>query len=156
LRRTGQTADRSACRSADKQTGYRRAEQRPGNQPCSRANTAARCDTVTCVCSTGREKQCHSGYADNGSRTHEWISSTSTRSHFMATLSQSNNPICFALRQSVSFSRRIESRTCSKWIEIARGAVPSDEEDSVMKGILLWAIGIPIPVIILLYLFHVI
>jgi hypothetical protein len=27
---------------------------------------------------------------------------------------------------------------------------------STMRGILLWAIGIPIPVIILLYLFHVI
>jgi hypothetical protein len=26
----------------------------------------------------------------------------------------------------------------------------------IMRGILLWAVGIPIPVIILLYLFHVI
>jgi hypothetical protein len=28
--------------------------------------------------------------------------------------------------------------------------------ESVMRGILLWLLGIPIPVIILLYLFHVI
>jgi hypothetical protein len=27
---------------------------------------------------------------------------------------------------------------------------------TIMRGILLWAVGIPIPVIILLYLFHVI
>ena len=30
------------------------------------------------------------------------------------------------------------------------------EEGQKMRGILLWAVGIPIPVIILLYLFHVI
>jgi hypothetical protein len=30
------------------------------------------------------------------------------------------------------------------------------DEESVMRGILLWLLGIPIPVIILLYLFHVI
>jgi hypothetical protein len=30
-----------------------------------------------------------------------------------------------------------------------------DAEDWAMKGIALWALGIPIPVIILLYLFHV-
>jgi hypothetical protein len=29
-------------------------------------------------------------------------------------------------------------------------------EETIMRGILLWAVGIPIPVIILLYLFHVI
>jgi hypothetical protein len=28
--------------------------------------------------------------------------------------------------------------------------------EAVMRGILLWVLGIPIPVIILLYLFHVI
>jgi hypothetical protein len=28
--------------------------------------------------------------------------------------------------------------------------------EATMRGILLWAVGIPIPVIILLYLFHVI
>lgn len=31
-----------------------------------------------------------------------------------------------------------------------------NEQAHVMRGILLWALGIPIPVIILLYLFHVI
>lgn len=29
-------------------------------------------------------------------------------------------------------------------------------KESAMRGILLWVLGIPIPVIILLYLFHVI
>jgi hypothetical protein len=29
-------------------------------------------------------------------------------------------------------------------------------KETIMRGILLWAVGIPIPVIILLYLFHVI
>jgi hypothetical protein len=29
-------------------------------------------------------------------------------------------------------------------------------KETIMRGILLWALGIPIPVIILLYLFHVI
>jgi hypothetical protein len=29
-------------------------------------------------------------------------------------------------------------------------------EESPMRGILLWLLGIPIPIIILLYLFHVI
>jgi hypothetical protein len=29
-------------------------------------------------------------------------------------------------------------------------------EGNIMRGILLWAVGIPIPVIILLYLFHVV
>lgn len=32
----------------------------------------------------------------------------------------------------------------------------NDTEGSVMRGVLLWAVGIPIPLIILLYLFHVI
>jgi hypothetical protein len=31
-----------------------------------------------------------------------------------------------------------------------------NEQRCVMRGILLWAVGIPIPIIILLYLFHVI
>ncbi len=39
-------------------------------------------------------------------------------------------------------------------------AVPSRDthgwEGGIMRGVLLWAVGIPIPVIILLYLFHVI
>jgi len=37
--------------------------------------------------------------------------------------------------------------------------VPSHDTHSwegTMRGVLLWAVGIPIPVIILLYLFHVI
>jgi hypothetical protein len=33
--------------------------------------------------------------------------------------------------------------------------VPHHLKRYIMRGILLWAIGIPIPVIILLYLFHV-
>jgi len=32
----------------------------------------------------------------------------------------------------------------------------NNKEGRVMRGVLLWAVGIPIPVIILLYLFHVI
>jgi len=30
------------------------------------------------------------------------------------------------------------------------------EEEEAMRGVLLWLLGIPIPVIILLYVFHVI
>ena len=40
-----------------------------------------------------------------------------------------------------------------------RGTTRSDTLQSTgfdMRGILLWALGIPIPIIILLYLFHVI
>ena len=33
---------------------------------------------------------------------------------------------------------------------------PTDKRRKTMRGVLLWALGIPIPVIILLYLFHVI
>jgi len=32
----------------------------------------------------------------------------------------------------------------------------SQREDFSMRGVLLWALGIPIPIIILLYIFHVI
>jgi hypothetical protein len=32
---------------------------------------------------------------------------------------------------------------------------PSTKE-TIMRGILLWAVGIPLPIIIILYLFHVI
>jgi hypothetical protein len=35
-------------------------------------------------------------------------------------------------------------------------AINSSLEASTMRGILLWLLGIPIPIIILLYLFHVI
>jgi hypothetical protein len=38
---------------------------------------------------------------------------------------------------------------------IARHFQPASKE-TIMRGILLWAVGIPIPVIILLYLVHVI
>jgi hypothetical protein len=34
--------------------------------------------------------------------------------------------------------------------------VQAQPETNTMRGILLWALGIPIPIIILLYLFHVI
>jgi len=30
------------------------------------------------------------------------------------------------------------------------------EEEGVMRGVLLWLLGIPIPIIILLYVFHVV
>jgi hypothetical protein len=36
------------------------------------------------------------------------------------------------------------------------GSRHAGKETPVMRGILLWVLGIPIPVIILLYLFHVI
>ena len=35
-------------------------------------------------------------------------------------------------------------------------AITQEEEVEVMRGVLLWLLGIPIPVIILLYVFHVI
>jgi hypothetical protein len=35
-------------------------------------------------------------------------------------------------------------------------AAPVTREALFMRGVLLWVLGIPIPVIILLYLFHVI
>jgi hypothetical protein len=38
---------------------------------------------------------------------------------------------------------------------IAQTLSTSDEETTTMRGILLWLIGIPIPIIILLYLFNV-
>jgi hypothetical protein len=45
-------------------------------------------------------------------------------------------------------------------IELPRAAACSldvaNQRGVTMRGILLWALGIPIPVIILLYLFHVI
>jgi hypothetical protein len=37
-----------------------------------------------------------------------------------------------------------------------RAKIAPDAEDAGMRGILLWLIGIPIPIIVLLYLFHVI
>lgn len=33
---------------------------------------------------------------------------------------------------------------------------PRNTEEWTMRGVLLWLIGIPIPIIILLYLFHVV
>jgi hypothetical protein len=33
---------------------------------------------------------------------------------------------------------------------------PTGDRGLIMRGILLWAVGIPLPIIILLYLFHVI
>jgi hypothetical protein len=42
-----------------------------------------------------------------------------------------------------------------KPISGSRTAAITEEED-VMRGVLLWLLGIPIPVIILLYVFHVI
>lgn len=39
---------------------------------------------------------------------------------------------------------------------MTRSRLPHDKKGNLMRGILLWLIGIPIPVIILLYLFHVI
>ncbi|WP_263300969.1 hypothetical protein [Azospirillum agricola] len=36
-----------------------------------------------------------------------------------------------------------------------RRPVANATEDHVMKGILLWLVGLPIPIIILLYLFNV-
>lgn len=47
----------------------------------------------------------------------------------------------------------------SPWRQRRRGKLPvvgATAEENNMRGILLWAIGLPIPVIILLYLFHVI
>jgi len=38
---------------------------------------------------------------------------------------------------------------------VAHGIGPKDWE-TVMRGALLWLLGIPLPIIILLYLFHVI
>ena len=35
-------------------------------------------------------------------------------------------------------------------------AIAVTREEEVMRGVLLWLLGIPIPVIILLYVFHVI
>jgi hypothetical protein len=35
-------------------------------------------------------------------------------------------------------------------------AITVTEEEDVMRGVALWLLGIPIPVIILLYVFHVI
>jgi hypothetical protein len=35
-------------------------------------------------------------------------------------------------------------------------SLPGDGQELTMRAVLLWLLGIPIPVIILLYLFHVI
>ena len=35
-------------------------------------------------------------------------------------------------------------------------AIAIAEEEEIMRGVFLWLLGIPIPVIILLYVFHVI
>jgi hypothetical protein len=35
------------------------------------------------------------------------------------------------------------------------GSLSPDGKENPMRGVLLWLIGIPIPIIILLYLFHV-
>jgi hypothetical protein len=35
-------------------------------------------------------------------------------------------------------------------------AIAINEEEGVMRGVLLWLLGIPIPIIILLYVFHVV
>jgi hypothetical protein len=40
--------------------------------------------------------------------------------------------------------------------DVASGTSPPVTETRTMRGVLLWLIGIPIPIIILLYLFHVI
>ena len=42
-----------------------------------------------------------------------------------------------------------------KPINRSRATAITEEED-VMRGVLLWLLGIPIPVIILLYVFHVV
>jgi hypothetical protein len=45
----------------------------------------------------------------------------------------------------------------SRQVQALLGAVshPRNTEDCTMRGVLLWLIGIPIPIIILLYLFNV-
>jgi len=43
---------------------------------------------------------------------------------------------------------------CEAIPENVRSAVSTKEDE--MRAVLLWAVGIPIPVIILLYLFHVV
>jgi len=48
-----------------------------------------------------------------------------------------------------------ESRAWSDWRAEQFGC-NGNEQAQAMRGILLWVLGIPIPVIILLYLFHVI
>jgi len=35
------------------------------------------------------------------------------------------------------------------------GQTPTQRRERVMKGILLWLVGLPIPIIILLYIFNV-
>lgn len=50
----------------------------------------------------------------------------------------------------------------SAWIaacgnpERRRHVLPGNNREVVMRGVLLWALGIPIPILVLLYLFHVI
>jgi hypothetical protein len=38
----------------------------------------------------------------------------------------------------------------------AISATTSVEKEEIMRGVLLWLLGIPIPIIILLYVFHVV
>lgn len=38
---------------------------------------------------------------------------------------------------------------------MSRSSARKAQEETVMRGILLWLVGIPIPIIILLYLFNV-
>jgi hypothetical protein len=46
--------------------------------------------------------------------------------------------------------------TADAWDRAIRLDQPKTKRRREMRGVLLWAVGIPIPVIILLYLFHVI
>ena len=47
------------------------------------------------------------------------------------------------------------SRARSSFARVVRSPRITCKEDVTMRGVLLWLVGIPIPVIILLYLFHV-
>lgn len=50
---------------------------------------------------------------------------------------------------------RVQYRNFERMLVLPYGLRPNHSEVK-MRGILLWAVGIPIPVVILLYLFHVI
>jgi hypothetical protein len=57
--------------------------------------------------------------------------------------------VCWALKRDA-----ICHRTATH--DLLGVTVATDDRGLIMRGILLWAVGIPIPIIILLYLFHVI
>jgi hypothetical protein len=65
--------------------------------------------------------------------------------------------VCWALKRDAICHRTATHDLHVVWVATDDPTGdPTDDRGLIMRGILLWVVGIPIPIIILLYLFHVI